>query len=153
MNLLLIVLPVLAFILFGFIVAVIIPIEIFTVKSDHIIRELSFAVLTLLILPILIITLLIKYQLYHNSNSDFHNIVRVGGILNSYLYTVTPGFLITGVLVKIIRKEGYRLLFWGSLFLAFTLPVILLFFGVPICEFFVNIFWNEDITVRNIMLH
>jgi hypothetical protein len=78
---------------------------------------------------------------------------RVGGILNLYLYTVTPGFLVAAVFAKLIAKEGCKLLFWGLLFLAATLPVILLIFGVPICEFFVKIFWNEDITVTRIIFH
>lgn len=154
MNLLLIVIPVLSFILFGFIVATIIPFKFFVaVSSDYLKQELSFAILTFLILPVLIIGLLINYQLDANLNSDYHNIIRVGGVLNLYLYIVTPGFLALGILAKLVKKEGYSLLFWGSLFLAFTMPVILLIFGFPVCELFTKIFWNENITVRKIIFH
>lgn len=154
MNLLLIVIPILAFILFGLIVAIIIPFKIFSqANTGHQKQELSFSILIFIILPILIFTLLINYQLHHNLNTDYHNIIRVGGMLHLYLYTLTPGFLVVAVFIKIITKEDYKLFFWGSLFLAVTLPVILFFFGVPICEFLVKVFWNEDITVARIKFH
>ncbi len=154
MNLLLIVVPILSFIFFGSIVAFIFPFKMFAaIFTGHIKSELSFAILTSLVLPVLIIASLISYQLHHNLNSDFHNVVRVGGILNTYIFTVTPVFLVVAILVKLIATEGCKLLLWGSLFLAFTLPVVLLIFGVPICEFFVYMLWNEDITVRKIIFH
>lgn len=154
MNLLLIVVPILSFILFGSIVAIVAPFKIFsTIYTDHFKRELSFAIFTFLVLPVLIITSLMNYQLHHNLNSDFHNVVRVGGILDTYIFTVSPVFLVVAVLVKASGKEGFKLLLWGSLFLTFTLPLVLVIFGVPIGEFFVNMLWDEGISVRKIVFH